>query len=145
MNPATLGWYLPLLVRDIPGALQPSESRESFTSPDHGSEDDAQDKHSEIRLHPFAIHRGRQSKALVAGRSKGKMSRDTSWEDLDAKFRRDLPNDSYLERLSYRGMVMRGCPKVGIIDGVRVSSGERIKAEQYLDGILRARREAAGK
>lgn len=26
MNPCTLGWYLPLLVKDIPGALQPSDS-----------------------------------------------------------------------------------------------------------------------
>ncbi|KAH6907969.1 hypothetical protein BKA70DRAFT_1280344 [Coprinopsis sp. MPI-PUGE-AT-0042] len=27
MNPCTLGWYLPLLVKDLPGALQPSEGR----------------------------------------------------------------------------------------------------------------------
>ena len=25
MNPCTLGWYLPLIVKDLPGALQPSD------------------------------------------------------------------------------------------------------------------------
>ncbi|KAF8305207.1 L domain-like protein [Clavulina sp. PMI_390] len=113
MNPATLGWYLPLLVRDVPGALQPSESGTSYPLP-------AQDA-SDTR------------------------SQTATWEDLDSKFRRDLPNDSYLGRLAYRGLVMRACPKVAIIDGVKVTPAERDKAEQYLRGVLEARHQALTK
>ncbi|KAG8214791.1 hypothetical protein J3R82DRAFT_9927 [Butyriboletus roseoflavus] len=54
MNPSTLGWYLPLLVRDVPGALQPSEN---------------------------------------GGRRRGEKGHEYGWQELDAKFRRDLPDD----------------------------------------------------
>ncbi|KAJ1303513.1 hypothetical protein OPQ81_011698 [Rhizoctonia solani] len=33
MNPFSLGWYLPLLVRDVPGALQPSETNAKGGAP----------------------------------------------------------------------------------------------------------------
>ncbi|KAG5639424.1 hypothetical protein H0H81_002292 [Sphagnurus paluster] len=94
MNPCTLGWYLPLLVKDIPGALQPSEGGER----------------------------------AVGGNS--------GWQELDSKFRRDLPDDSYLGRLAYRGLVMRACPQIRMLDGVEVSSKERAKADHLLVGIL---------
>lgn len=93
MNPSTLGWYLPLLVRDVPGALQPSES---------------------------------------GGRCKG----EKVWQELDAKFRRDLPDDVYVGRLAYRGLVMRACPRIRMLDGVEVSEKERAKANQLLQGIM---------
>jgi protein NUD1 len=90
MNPCTLGWYLPLLVKDVPGALQPSEGR----NPREG------------------------------------------WQALDSKFRRDLPNSSYIGRLAYRGLIMRACGRIGMLDGVAVSEKERMKANDLLKGIL---------
>jgi hypothetical protein len=127
-------------VRDIPGALQPSESGIPPTSDveeevDHTS-------HSAVRLHPFAdrTHCAPSQRAEACSKvTQSKRMENATWEHLDSKFRRDLPNDSYLGRLSYRGLVMRACPRVHIIDGVRVTVGEKEKAEQYLKGILRAR------
>ncbi|KAG5648392.1 hypothetical protein DXG03_004966 [Asterophora parasitica] len=94
MNPCTLGWYLPLLVKDIPGALQPSEGTG-------------------------------ESKAV------------SGWQELDSKFRRDLPDESYLGRLAYRGLVMRACPQIRMLDGVEVTEKERAKAQHLLVGMLR--------
>ena len=96
MNPSTLGWYLPLLVRDVPGALQPSEN----------------------------------------GRRRGEKGNEYGWQELDAKFRRDLPDDVYVGRLAYRGLVMRACPRIRMLDGVEVSEKERAKANQLLQGIM---------
>ncbi|KIK26661.1 hypothetical protein PISMIDRAFT_94488 [Pisolithus microcarpus 441] len=100
MNPCTLGWYLPLLVRDVPGALQPSESGE------HG---------------PGMRQRG---------------DRGYGWQELDVKFRRDLPDDVYVGRLAYRGLVMRACPRMRMLDGVEMTEKERTKANHLLQGIL---------
>lgn len=97
MNPCTLGWYLPLLVKDVPGALQPSEG---------GSE------------------------------GKGERAAAQAWQELDSKFRRDLPDKSYIGRLAYRGLIMRGCPRVRMVDGVGVTEKERKKAQELLAGIL---------
>lgn len=80
MNPCTLGWYLPLLVKDVPGAMQD--------------------------------HKG-----------------------MDSKFRRDLPDAGYLGRLAYRGLIMRACPRIHMLDGVEVSEKERAKAEHLLKGM----------
>lgn len=103
MNPCTLGWYLPLLVKDLPGALQPCERNE-------GEE---------------------------AGRSRGeKGSTEYGWQELDSKFRRDLPDDAYVGRLAYRGLVMRACPRIGMLDGVEVTEKERAKADQLLQGMM---------
>ncbi|KAF7981491.1 hypothetical protein HWV62_33549 [Athelia sp. TMB] len=104
MNPCTLGWYLPLLVRDVPGALQPS------------------DKPS----------------------SNGGGGKDLGWKDLDAKFRRDLPDAPYIGRLAYRGLVMRACPRIRMLDGVDVTEKERVKASHLLEGISRKRKGAGG-
>ena len=93
MNPCTLGWYLPLLVKDVPGALQPSEGRRGG----EGGE---------------------------------------GWQALDSKFRRDLPNSSYIGRLAYRGLIMRACGRIGMLDGVSVSEKERMKANGLLEGIM---------
>lgn len=103
MNPCTLGWYLPLLVRDVPGALQPSESGE------HG---------------PGMRQRG------------GGDRTGYGWQELDVKFRRDLPDDVYVGRLAYRGLVMRACGRMRMLDGVEVTEKERTKANHLLQGIL---------
>ena len=98
MNPCTLGWYLPLLVKDVPGALQPSED---------------------------------------SGERKGrKGDGEQRWQELDSKFRRDLPDEGYIGRLAYRGLMMRGCGRLRLLDGVGVSEKERKKAEELLEGIL---------
>jgi hypothetical protein len=107
MNPCTLGWYLPLLVKDVPGALQPSEQ-----DGDQG---------------------GRER-----NKSSGKGS-SWQWQELDAKFRRDLPDEAYVGRLAYRGLIMRACRDVKVLDGIQVSEKEREKAERLLTGILRKR------
>ncbi|KAJ4496350.1 hypothetical protein C8J55DRAFT_496607 [Lentinula edodes] len=100
MNPCTLGWYLPLLVKDVPGALQPSED----------------------------------------GRKGDKAASKSAWQDLDAKFRRGLPNDSYIGRLAYRGLVMQACQRIRMLDGIEVTEKERSKAEKLLVGILGERK-----
>jgi hypothetical protein len=106
MNPCTLGWYLPLLVKDVPGALQPSESKSKRGM-------DEEQEVSEEKL---------------------------SWEELDAKFRRDLPDELYIGRLAYRGLIMGACGRVRMVDGVKVSEKERTKAQKLLTGILSANR-----
>jgi len=103
MNPCTLGWYLPLLVKDLPGALQPSEKNS-----------EGEDGHS----------RGEKGRT------------EYGWQELDSKFRRDLPDDAYVGRLAYRGLVMRACPRIGMLDGVEVSEKERTKAGQLLQGMM---------
>jgi len=101
MNPCTLGWYLPVLVKDVPGVLQPSER--------NGEEDGS---------------RGEKGRT------------EYGWQELDSKFRRDLPDDGYVGRLAYRGLVMRACTRVGMLDGVEVTEKERRKAEQLLEGMM---------
>ena len=109
MNPCTLGWYLPLLVKDVPGALQPSEQ-------------DGDQGHGEGK-----------------GKGSGKKCSSWQWQELDAKFRRDLPDEAYVGRLAYRGLIMRACRGAKVLDGIQVSEKEREKAEKLLTGILRKR------
>ncbi|KAG9087415.1 hypothetical protein FS749_002928, partial [Ceratobasidium sp. UAMH 11750] len=99
MNPFSLGWYLPLLVRDVPGALQPSEPS-------------------------------------------GK--RDAPWSDLDVKFRRDLPDELYIGRLAYRGLVMRVCTQLRVMDGIEITAPERAKAQKLLAGIEKSHKAKLG-
>ncbi|KAI0061603.1 hypothetical protein BV25DRAFT_1805264 [Artomyces pyxidatus] len=122
MNPCTLGWYLPLLVKDVPGALQPSEPAGS----DGGAAPNADP----------------ETTAMVSSRARGGSGGPGgaagSWQELDAKFRRDLPDGAYVGRLAYRGLVMRACGRVRMVDGVVVSRKEREKAERLLEGVVRA-------
>jgi hypothetical protein len=110
MNPCTLGWYLPLLVHDVPSALQPSDDKGDG---DNGS---------------------------GHGEGGGSTAR---WQELDAKFRRDLPDSAYAARLAYRGLIMRACPRVRVLDGVPVSAKERDKAERLLASVLSSARGTA--
>ncbi|KAF8073655.1 hypothetical protein FPV67DRAFT_1409515 [Lyophyllum atratum] len=107
MNPCTLGWYLPLLVKDVPGALQPSEGD--------------------------------------AMGSKGGRAAVSGWQELDSKFRRDLPDESYLGRLAYRGLIMRACAHIRMLDGVEVTEKERAKADHLLVGILSKGKKGKGR
>lgn len=131
MNPCTLGWYLPLLVKDAPGALQPSDERP-------GPHADA----------PADLgHTGYRGKGKPGAGGRAGEGTSGAWRELDAKFRRDLPDEAYVGRLAYRGLVMRACPRVRMLDGVEVCAKEREKAERLLGGMLglaRARERAGG-
>ncbi|KAI0364092.1 hypothetical protein BV20DRAFT_956956 [Pilatotrama ljubarskyi] len=116
MNPCTLGWYLPLLVKDLPGALQPSDG----------------DRPSESAALAQAPGPGHGPHRSARGRP------DVLWRELDAKFRRDLPDDAYVGRLAYRGLVMRACPHIRMLDGVEVERKERDKAEKLLRSVFGA-------
>ena len=63
-------------------------------------------------------------------------SQKTSYELLDTEFRHSLPERTYAARLAYRGLVMRACPKLQVLDGVRITDREKAKAEAYLKGVL---------
>jgi len=138
MNPCTLGWYLPLLVKDVPGALQPSEAGRRVWGEDRGQ---GASNYSEPDLgntdEPGKTARGGNRGSSRDG-TKG-IAPTLAWHDLDAKFRRDLPDEAYIGRLTYRGLVMRACPRVRMLDGIVVSRKEREKAEKLLDGVARAK------
>ncbi|KAH9012964.1 hypothetical protein EDB83DRAFT_2444339 [Lactarius deliciosus] len=137
MNPCTLGWYLPLLVKDVPGALQPSE-------PSHHA---SGERRSESASKPSGPELGQKGAGTsIRGGNRGNPRVGTTgvaptlaWHELDAKFRRDLPDEAYIGRLTYRGLVMRACSKVRMLDGVVVSRKEREKAEKLLEGVARAK------
>jgi hypothetical protein len=61
------------------------------------------------------------------------------WQDLDAKFRRGLPDELYAGRLAYRGMLMRACSELKVLDGLKVGEGERTKAEELLASVERGK------
>jgi len=128
MNPCTLGWYLPLLVRDVPGALQPSEE-----SPGTGKA-------------KFNVDERTGNKTESRSGGDGESGRYTvwRWQELDCKFRRDLPDEAYVGRLAYRGLIMRACREIRMLDGVEVSDKERDKASRLLTGILGKSRAAVG-
>lgn len=181
MNPCTLGWYLPLLVKDVPGALQPSDGDRNLpgpssaaaprpartassrpdtarpgpssggirargttgASPDHHAADPAT---AAAVADPRRAARGRSSEDQQPqrrGGGGGGGGGGASWKDLDAKFRRDLPDDAYVGRLAYRGLVMRACPAIRTLDGVDASAKERDKAELLLASVLDRRKQRA--
>ncbi|KIO23898.1 hypothetical protein M407DRAFT_9217 [Tulasnella calospora MUT 4182] len=122
MNPFSLGWYLPIIVHDLHGALQPSERGVSVT----GDSDAAA-----AESNPKAA-----ASPQKRGRSNG--SSAVTWQDMDNKFRRDLPDELYVARLGFRGLVMRACPKLVTLDGVEVTSAEKEKAGKLLKGLERS-------
>lgn len=78
------------------------------------------------------------------GSGAGSASGAATWKELDAKFRRDLPDEAYMGRLAYRGLVMRACPGIRLLDGVETSAKEREKAEKLLVSLDRGRDRARG-
>jgi len=203
MNPCTLGWYLPILVKDVPGALQPSDDGgtgsskwttdiQIFNPQPHSSrpaQRPAGDRNSDSNGHGLGDHGGahaglsthppitmgigmdgsssddserhnvRTSTSHPSEPAFGRSENSTgdseepasaqtgaaTWKDLDAKFRRDLPDDAYVGRLVYRGLVMRACPAIRILDGVETSHKEREKAERILREMIAASRESTTK
>ena len=160
MNPCTLGWYLPILVRDVPGAMPPSErghigpglaragpNGDNARGANGASSDDPSTAHrAGGELASWSTRQGQgQGRAVdTKANSVGARQRNrkepglggVTWQDLDAKFRRDLPDEAYAGRLGYRGLVMRACPAIRVLDGVEVSAKERDKAERLLTSVL---------
>lgn len=68
---------------------------------------------------------------------------DKEAQAMDAKFRRGLPDDLYVGRLLYRGLLAAACgPKLCMVDGVRLTQAERDKAAtllRKLEGRLKTR------
>ena len=114
MNPSTLGFYLPLLT---------SHSDPSPPSP--------------LRAKPIPF--GNVTTATIAPALLDQPSRAAGleWASLDASFRRALPDEWYSKRLVYRGLIMAACPRVRVLDGVRVEEGERSKAGRLIDAARR--------
>ncbi|KAI0317634.1 hypothetical protein OF83DRAFT_1120218 [Amylostereum chailletii] len=133
MNPCTLGWYLPLLVKDVPGALQPSEPGHRGSKAGTSSGSAPGDLSTATSSNTWSGERAGGGGGGSGGGS------GASWQELDAKFRRDLPDEAYVGRLAYRGLVMRACGRVRLVDGVVVSRKEREKAEKLLEGVARAK------
>lgn len=65
---------------------------------------------------------------------------EEEWQELDAKFRRGLPDELYAERLVYRGMLMQTCQQLKIVDGLAITDGERSKAIELLRRIEEGQR-----
>jgi hypothetical protein len=61
--------------------------------------------------------------------------REKSWADQDARFRRSLPDATYVKRMAYRGVLMRICAHLQTLDGVVILGKERKKAEMLLQGL----------
>ena len=152
MNPCTLGWYLPILVKDVPGALQPSECGGAADGGVGGSGGGCGNGDELGKGKGRMNTRGEKSKGasmIGTGMTTTKNTKNTTtnntevawtWGELDAKFRRDLPDEAYLGRLAYRGLIMRACPRVKMVDGVEVTEKERVKAGMLLEGIVGRRR-----
>lgn len=160
MNPCTLGWYLPILVKDVPGALQPSDgdrlgshsgsnapSRTNARGKDgpEGSEREGANK-TALESSANPMNSGSRPESSNEDRERESLRNSTgsggvTWKDLDSKFRRDLPDDAYAGRLVYRGLVMGACPAIRMLDGVEVSEKEKEKAGRVLKGVVGITRE----
>ncbi|KAJ7505561.1 hypothetical protein B0H11DRAFT_1796409 [Mycena galericulata] len=79
----------------------------------------------DFRMNPCTL--GWYLPLLVGGEEAG-----GKWAELDGRFRRGLPDKVYVGRLAYRGLVMRACSGVRVLDGVTVTVKERAKSEAVL-------------
>jgi hypothetical protein len=116
MNPSTLSFYLPLFAQSHDTAtttLADSLPRDkSYIQPT-------------TRLNASTNRRAHEREVENQGST-------PEWAELDAQFRRSLPDEWYGRRLLYRGLVMRACGEVVKLDGVEIGDGERRKAEDLM-------------
>ncbi|WRT64124.1 uncharacterized protein IL334_001053 [Kwoniella shivajii] len=61
----------------------------------------------------------------------------STWTSYDARFRKNLPDEWYSQRLVYRGLVMHACPALNKLDGVGIEDGEKKKAGELIKAALR--------
>jgi len=76
-----------------------------------------------------------------------------NWHSMDDRFRKSLPNEFYLKRMTYRAIILTTCDhsptehpqrdrqdghqKLKWLDGIRITDLERRKLEKFLRGISR--------
>jgi protein NUD1 len=125
-------------VKDVPGALQPSEAAHRLGGESRGQcAVKPSGPESSRTEEPGKSTRGGNRNSTRDGKSY--VAPTLAWHELDAKFRQDLPDEAYIGRLTYRGLIMRACPRVRMLDGVAVTRKEREKAEKLLEGVVRAK------
>ncbi|KAJ7246415.1 hypothetical protein C8J57DRAFT_1724822 [Mycena rebaudengoi] len=86
----------------------------------------------DFRMNPCTL--GWYLPLLVNGMVEGNKD-GRSWAELDGRFRRGLPDGVYVGRLAYRGLVMRACAGLRVLDGVGVTEKERAKTQGVLAGL----------
>ena len=47
------------------------------------------------------------------------------WHELDARFRHSMPEKQYVKRMAYRGLLLRYCSKLQVLDGVMMTEKEK--------------------
>ena len=117
-NPSTLGFYLPLL---LPNPSQTTSIIDPSSPPPRQA---PLPSVTLATIHPSSL--------------KSEVAPQATWSSLDGQFRKALPDEWYSKRLVYRGLFMATCPKLRLLDGIRVEERERRKAEQLLD-VVRGR------
>jgi hypothetical protein len=122
MNPCTLAFYPPHLVQDD-GDTAPRHADYKILHPD----DYALAKSA--KKSPNRHHSGSSSSSpsCIAG-----------WVEVDAKFRRALPDSWYLRRMAYRALILETCPSLRMLDGLPVGKNERSKMARLLKGCTTA-------
>ncbi|KAI9601669.1 hypothetical protein H4Q26_001502 [Puccinia striiformis f. sp. tritici PST-130] len=73
---------------------------------------------------------------------------EDDWHSMDDRFRKSLPNEFYLKRMTYRSIILQTCNnnhpkdsqnqhKLKWLDGIKISEIETKKMEKFLRGISR--------
>ena len=57
------------------------------------------------------------------------------WHELDARFRHSMPEKQYVKRMAYRGLLLRYCSKLQVLDGVVMTEKERHRALGVLKSL----------
>jgi hypothetical protein len=104
MNPCTLQFYLPLLVKDLPNR----QREDPLNSP------------------------------IIIETPQELRRRNEPWHELDSRFRKSLPDELYVKRLAYRGLLIRTCPKLKVLDGVTITEKEKRKSKVLLKSLERS-------
>ncbi|KAA1088351.1 hypothetical protein PGT21_003444 [Puccinia graminis f. sp. tritici] len=73
---------------------------------------------------------------------------EDDWHSIDDRFRKSLPNEFYLKRMTYRSIILQTCnsqhqqepqhhSKLKWLDGIKITELERKKLQKFLRGISR--------
>jgi len=110
MNPCTLSWYMPII--DPGSGFTPNQ------------------------LIMGNGEKGGAPRAQVKSQMQAVEEEAKEAQAMDAKFRRGLPDDLYVGRLVYRGLLATSCgPNLCMVDGVKLTQLERDKAATLLRNL----------
>lgn len=65
------------------------------------------------------------------------------WEEIDSRFKRNMPDLWYLRRIAYRNVLLQSCPRLKMIDGLR-SEGKSAR-RQIADLLAKAQTTEGGR